>query len=240
MPISIIFFLLLLALFTHKSRPSLSFKALSLSVLLLLLSTLSPTSNFFISTLEDAYPPFTQIDKPVNFIVVLGCGHTTVKNMPATTELKPCSLQRLVEAIRISKLHPEADLIMSGYRGSDPISNAEKMKQAAVILGVNPAKIMTENFPKDTEEEAELIAPRVSGKTVVLVTNADHMKRSINYFNSEGVYPIAAPTGFWYKPNGRPKSWAYYYPKGENLSQTSTAWYETVGLFVQWLKSLFE
>ena len=51
-------------------------------------------------------------------------------------------------------------------------------------------KIISENFPKDTEEEAELISPRVQGTKVVLITNADHMPRSINYFQSQGVYPL--------------------------------------------------
>ena len=34
-----------------------------------------------------------------------------------------------------------------------------------------------------TEEEAELIAPRVTGKNVVLITNSDHMPRAIKYFH---------------------------------------------------------
>jgi uncharacterized SAM-binding protein YcdF (DUF218 family) len=145
----------------------------------------------------------------------------------------------MVEALRIFNLHPEARIITSGYAGADKISNAEKVKQALVLLGVPGQKIVTENYPKDTEEEAQLISPRVQGTQVVLVTNADNMVRAMNYFKGHGVYPIAAPTGYWVKDLQRDKTWAYYFPSSNKLEQTTSAWYETLGNLVQWFKTIF-
>ena len=80
--------------------------------------------------------------------------------LPITSQLNNNSLQRLVEALRIYKLHPEARIITSGHHNRDIVSNAEKMKRSLILLGIPEQKIMTENFPKDTEEEAQLISPR--------------------------------------------------------------------------------
>jgi uncharacterized SAM-binding protein YcdF (DUF218 family) len=187
--------------------------------------------------IENQHIAFTKSSEPVDYIVILGCTHTTDAQLPATSELGICSLQRLVEAIRISRIHPEALLITSGYAGHDQTSNAEKVKQAAMLLGVAESKIIVESFPQDTEEEAELIAPRVSGKNVVLITNSDHMPRALKYFQQYGINPIAAPAGKWTKGMDDEKHWPYYLPRPHNLNQTTYAWYETLGRIVQWLKS---
>jgi uncharacterized SAM-binding protein YcdF (DUF218 family) len=147
-------------------------------------------------------------------------------------------LQRLVETLRVYQLHPEARIITSGHHNIDQVSHAQKMKQSLVLFGVPQQKIITENFPKDTEEEAQLISPRVQGSNVVLVTNASHMARAMRYFEAQNVYPIAAPTGFWVKNINHDKGWRYYTPHISKLQQTTVAWYESLGLLVQWFKKL--
>ncbi len=237
MPLSVISLLLLAAIVLFKRRPKTSFKCLILASVLLILSSIGWVSDKVMQPLESHYPSFTKTNKTIDYIVVLGCGHVSDNALPATSQLLNCSLQRVVEAVRIYQLYPNAQLITSGAAFDNNESNAEKVKQAAMLLGVPESKILTESFPKDTEEEAELIAPRVQGKTVVLVTNADHMPRSMNYFRAQGVNVIAAPASNWVKGAELPKHWGYYLPNSKNLTQTTTAWYEAVGLFVQWLKS---
>ena len=191
------------------------------------------------ATIEDNYEPFTLSSKPIDYIIVLGGWHTENAALPATSQLNNDSLQRLVETLRIYKIHPEARIITSGHHKSDTVSNAEKMKQSLVLLGIPEYKIITENFPKDTEEEAELISPRVQGSTVILITNADHMPRAMKYFQAQGIQPIAAPTGFWVKNTDSVKGWNYYLPKSKKLQQTTRAWYESLGRLVQWFKTIF-
>jgi uncharacterized SAM-binding protein YcdF (DUF218 family) len=239
MPINVVLLLLLFAVIFHWKKPKISIRCLLAATMILLLSSLPPVSDHFMAQLENEYPPFVQASTPVDYIVVLGCRHTNNPKLPVTSQLGDCSLERMVEALRVFNLHPEARIIPSGYGGSNKESNAEKVKQALVLLGVPDQKIITENFPKDTEEEAELISPRVQGTEVVLVTNADHMQRAMRYFKTQGVYPTAAPTGYWVKDLNGQKKWAYYLPSGRKLEQTTTAWYETLGKLVQWFKSVF-
>lgn len=239
MPINLVLILLILAIFLFKKRPRKSFKCLLSALILLFVSSMPVVSDHFILQIEDNYEAFTHSSTPVDYIIVLGGWHTANAALPVTSQLNSDSLQRLVEALRIYKLHPEAKIITSGHHNSDEESNAQKMKKALILFGVSDQKIITENFPKDTEEEAQLISPRVQGTNVVLITNADHMPRAMKYFQNEGIKPIAAPTGFWVKNINSPKNWGYYIPSSRKLQQTTVAWYESLGLLVQWLKGLF-
>ena len=239
MPINIVIILLLLALLMHKKKPNLSVKSLSLAIIIILVSSFAPFSDSVMSSIENVYPPYEKQALPIDYIVVLGCGHNTNDALPVTSQLDTCSLQRMVEALRLYRLHPESKVITSGYGGYNPISNAETVKQSLILLGVPARKIITENFPKDTQEEAELIAPRVQGTQVILVTNADHMPRSMNYFKEQGITPFAAPTGYWVKNADSKKNWSHYLPNSKKLQQSTIAWYEKLGLFVQWVNELF-
>jgi uncharacterized SAM-binding protein YcdF (DUF218 family) len=239
MPINIVLLLLVFALVVHRKKPKQSIKSLSAAFIILLISSFAPFSDTVMTAIENDYPPYIKTNVPIDYIVVLGCRHNTNAELPVTSQLANCSLQRVVEAVRIYQLHPEARIITSGYGGYNPVSNAETVKQSLILLGIPAQKIITENFPKDTEEEAQLIAPRVQGTQVILVTNANHMPRSINYFQAEGIYPIAAPTGYWVKDPNSDKNWGYYMPSSRKLEQSTTAWYENLGLMVQWFKSLF-
>ncbi len=239
MPINIVLLLLIFALIFHRRKPKKSIKSLSAALAILFISAFAPFSDPVITAIENDYPPYVRTNLAIDYIIVLGCRHSTNDELPVTSQLANCSLQRMVEALRIYQLHPEARIITSGYGGHNPVSNADTVKQSLVLLGVPARKIITENFPKDTEEEAQLIAPRVQGTQVILVTNADHMPRSINYFQAEGIYPIAAPTGYWVKNPASSKSWGYYMPDSKTLQQSTIAWYESLGLIVQWFKSLF-
>jgi uncharacterized SAM-binding protein YcdF (DUF218 family) len=239
MPINIVLILLILSLFYFRKSPNTSFKYLVTACLLLFASSMPIVSDSIMVNIEDNYDPFTISSKPIDYIVVLGGWHTQNPALPATSQLSTDSLQRLVEVLRVYRLHPEARIITSGHHKTDEESNAEKMKQSLILLGVPAQKIITENFPKDTEEEAELISPRVQGGNVILVTNANHMPRAMKYFQAQGIQPTAAPTGFWVKDINNPKGWNYYVPKSSKLHQTTVAWYESMGRLVQWFKLLF-
>ena len=205
MPINIVLILLILSVLYFRKRPKVSFKYLISALLLLVVSSMPVISDKFMVSIEDNYQTFIHSRKPVDYIVALGGWHQSNDALPATSQLNSDSLQRLVEVIRIHKLHPTAKIITSGHHNTDEVSHAQKMKQALVLLGIPEQQIITENFPKDTEEEAQLIGPRVLGSTVVLITNADHMPRAIKYFQTQGIYPIPAPVGYWVKNINSPK-----------------------------------
>ncbi len=237
MPINLAIFFLIIALLKVHTRSNTSLYSILLAITILVVSSLPSVSDTYTHQLEQEYEAFSRSATPVDYIVILGCGHETNDAIPVTSQLKPCSLQRLVEGVRVYNLHPEAQIITSGFSITDPISNAAKVKQAALILGVPEHKLITENYPRDTQEEAELIAPRVRGTNVVLVTDAYHLPRAMTYFEQEGIYPIPAPAGYYVKNINSEKNWLYYFPSSKSLQQTSIAWYETMGRVWQWIVS---
>lgn len=242
MPLSIVLILLLCSIYFYYKQSRYTKHTLITATGLLFVTSFPPIADNLIESLEDDYLPYQKItNAPLNYIVVLGCYHFSDSRLPATMELKTCSLERLVEAIRLANMHPEAQLIMSGGAGHNPESNAEKMKEAAMLMGIAERRIFTQNFVRNTEEEAQLIAPRVKGSRFALITNADHMRRSVNYFTAQGATPIAAPASYFVKGdvNVNGFDWMYFTPKVNSLNKTTVYWYETLGLTVQWFKAIF-
>ena len=237
MPLPIIIVALAFAIFLFNKKPKLAKVLVTAATTMLLVFSFYPVANSFIGPLESQYKSFTKLNKRLDYIVILGCGHTSDNKRPALQQLKICSLQRLTEGLRIAQLHPEAKVITSGAAIYDPVSNAEKVKQAAMELGLDESRIIVEDSAKHTEDEALYIGRHLIHHNVALVPHANHMPRSMEYFELEGANPIAAPTGFYVKTSNYGTPWQEYFPDPKDLEKTQTAWYETLGRIWQWLKN---
>jgi len=241
MPLSIVFILLFLAivfsLLHSKNKSSYTHRVsqtcLLLSFTVLLLSSTPFFANQLVKSIEKQDDVFYQQNIPLDYIVILGCGHTTNEALPEISQLQLCSFQRLIEAIRIYQLHPEATLITSGDGGSDIEANAIKVKRAAISLGIPEDKIIAKPTPKDTQEEAAIMSSLLLNKQFALVTNASHIPRATQYFIAQGLKPIPAPTGF--SVNDEPTNFISNLPSASTLKQTNKLWHEVLGQLVQWI-----
>ncbi len=234
MPIPMILLLLLwavLLLLRRKTRWLGIIVVFSVTALLFIASY-SPLSNQLISTLENQTPSYQVQDLPVDYIAVLGSWHQSVANQPVTSELSPTAIVRLAEGIRIYHLNPGSKLIFTGFRGviKDPVSYPEKLRQLAVALGVPKQDIIVLNGPRDTIEEAEIIAKNFPAASLVLVTTALHMPRALILFHQVGLDPIPAPTEHLSKPV---TSW-WIFPSAKTLAHTEYWAHEQLGLL--WIK----
>ncbi len=234
-PVNITLLLILTSLILFKYRPKIAQRFLVFSFLILLISSTPIVSNLLVQLIDEEIPMFEQQQGNIDYIVVLGCSHTTNDRLPVIAELKTCSLERLMEAHRVSLLHPEALLITSGYAFTDEVSNAQKVKEAAISIGIPADKIIIEERPKDTEEEAELLYPLLKNKRFVLVTNAIHMPRAYRYFQKENLSPLLAPTNLLYK--GESSEMLSNLPNVSTLEKTTRALYELLGRIAQRLTS---
>ena len=199
---------------------------------LLFVSSYSPLSNRFISEFENQIPVYQPRDLPVDYIAVLGSWHQSVDNQPVTSELSPTAIVRLTEGIRIYRTNPGSKLIFTGFRGiiKDSVSYPEKLRELAVVLGIPEQDIIVINGPRDTMEEAQVIADNFSANSLVLVTTAVHMPRALLLFNQVGLDPIPAPTEHLSKPF---KSW-WTFPSAETLAHSEYWAHERLGLL--WVK----
>lgn len=237
MPLNIIVLLFIIGFILSVKKSRFAKYGYVSGAVFLVLASLPIVSNSLMAPLEKQFSAYQKTDpaSQVNFIIVLGCYHYSDRALPATMQLKTCSLQRLVEAVRISILHPEAQIITSGAGFNNPESNADIMKQAAISLGVAESKLQSYGVAKDTEEEAKYLAEIVKKQPSILVTNADHMRRALNYFTAQGVNVTPAPASFWVKGE-HDSTFGLFKPNVGSLEKFTRAWYEYLGLIVQWLK----
>ena len=162
------------------------------STVLLLVLSFRPLANVLVRGQEWRYSAFP--GDSVAYVVVLGSGHRSDPRLPTSARLGGQSLFRLVEGMRIARAQPWTKLVLSGWGGEDPVSNAEVSRGLALELGVDPERILIEPRPRDTREEAEYIQPLVGDRPVALVTSAVHMHRAVAHFRARGVRVLPAPT----------------------------------------------
>lgn len=105
------------------------------------------------------------------------------------------------------------------------MANAEVVSRVAEGIGVGKERIIVENRPYDTFQEAEMLAPLLGQDEFLLVTSAIHMPRAMQIFQERGLHPIAVPTDYIIKqaPEVRPSQ---LFPNTRNLSLSKLLLYE--------------
>jgi uncharacterized SAM-binding protein YcdF (DUF218 family) len=199
---------------------------------LLLLSVLSlgPVADQLIRPLEASYRPLSEGPVKADAIVVLGGGSRDLSWVPKEPELSRGSLERLVDAVQFARKH-HLPLVMSGGSG-DPkpgaVLEADAMANVAMRLGIPEKDIVIENRSRNTWENAKEVRKLLPGKSIVLVTSAFHMRRSVAMFKKQGFSVLPAPAG--YLSQTRHASYTDYVPSSEALAISSTAISEYISL----------
>jgi len=176
--------------------------------------------------------------KTINHIVVLGSGHVSDSRLPVSSQIGHASLYRIVEGKRLASLLPHAQIVICGGVGYDPIPNAHVVAEVASIIGISSQRIIIEDRPRDTEQEASYLSPLLGTEPFLLVTSAGHMVRAMEIFKSRGLNPVAAPTHFRYK-EGLGRNASSYLPNPENLVLAKQMVYEQLGMIWIKLKTLW-
>lgn len=199
------------------------------------LASFQPVAQSLLMPMERQHKGFLPVEKPIDYVMVLGNGHIVDDDIPPTSELSRTALMRLAEGIRILRMYPGAKLILSGYSGGSEISHARMMAKVALALGVSKTDIILLESAKDTWEEARQAAVFVANKNLVLVTSASHMSRALREFEDAGISPFAAPTNFLAN-NAEMQPWNQYRPGAQYLEWTETYWHEKLGTWWQTLR----
>ena len=231
-PITLLLLVWATLLMLRRKTRWLGFITVIVATALLAVTSYAPLNNQIIAQLEDQTPPYSQNNREIDYVAVLGNWHQSVKEQPITSEIKPSGIVRLVEGIRIYRLNPGSKLIFTGFKGAiaDPVSYPEKMRELAIALGVPNDDILTFSGPRDTADEANLLAHNFAATTLVVVTTAVHMPRALYLLNRAGIEPIPAPTEHLSKPF---KSWLVL-PSGSALANGEYWAHEQLGLI--WAK----
>lgn len=231
-PLTFVVFLIFLGLFwSLKNQKRKAIIAQSSALILLIALSSQQLAYSLLSPKEQIFKQY-DLSVSTKTIVILGCGHQNDGMLPVTAQLASCSLYRLTEGLRIYKANPGSRLIVSGYGGTEPFSNAHMMQQVAISLGIPSHHITVLPNPKDTEQEAKAIFPLIGSHDFALVTAASHMPRAMRIFEHAGMHPTPAPAGHLAKDISR-ANWWHNFPDAKAIHMINRWWYETLGAW--WL-----
>jgi len=200
----------------------------STGVLLLLLDAYGVFATTFLNPLEKPYSPLSAdavaaLNPKPAAVVVLGSGFLADKRVPANDRLGSTGLARLVEGIRLWRLHPESKLVLSNGLGQ-----GSSAVETATFLGVPTDRLVTEAFSMDTVDEVVAIQNVIGNAPFLLVTSAAHMRRAEALCRARGLSPIPAATDYLMSRGG----WSVLdlLPNARELSRADSALHEWIGL----------
>jgi uncharacterized SAM-binding protein YcdF (DUF218 family) len=225
-----IFLVLFLAGMLFVTKRSRSF-LLGLLLLLYMLS-IEPTKELLLLPLENRYPvPSWSEVRHVDAIVALGGGALeSAPDIDGEGAVSGDSLQRIVAAYRLHVALKKPIIVAGGaVFGKKP--EAEIATDVLRRLGIKEQSILAETRSMDTNQNA-LFAAEICRKrnwnSIVLVTSAFHMKRSLMLFGRFFSTIVPYPTD--YKTLRRGYDYWSFLPDASNLADTALAVKEYLGI----------
>ena len=243
--------LIVLALLTFR-RPKWQRVTLLLALGLLLVSSSHGFAYGLARSLEWRYLPPAELPNS-QVIVVLGGGTLSPEYPRQTVEVNGAG-DRVIYAAwlykRLAQQGQAPHLLLSGGRidwlstGDSP---AEDMGTLLELMGVPKEALWFESSSRNTYENAvnsRAILESKGIRSIILVTSAVHMPRSVGVFEHQGLQVIPAPTDYYVTQAQGDQTQStslinkFYdlLPSVENLSLTSRVMKEYIGLFVYRLR----
>jgi uncharacterized SAM-binding protein YcdF (DUF218 family) len=220
------------------ARRRLGLAMASTAAVLLLIFSMTGVSIILLRPFESQYPPIPEFiaGAPLppsiagcRYVAVLGSGTSNYPGLSATGQLSTSGLSRLVEAVRILRVLPEARLILSGPGEPGRRSHAATLAAAAISLGVDPSRIALVETALDTEDESRAVKALAGTQRVAVITSAWHMPRAARLLRKAGVDFVACPADFYCRSeNGF--GWGLVKIESESLERSTLAVHEAVGL----------
>lgn len=230
-PLPIVFLLLsygIYQLYKGKSRQGLLCSLAGLS--LLLVTSMPIVGGAVLRQYEFAYEKLNiqDLKKEPEYIVVLGCWHSSDEQLPLVAKIHQCSLARIVQGVQFWHKFPNSKLVFSGFSGkAGKPSHPEVNAQLAMDLGVPESQIILSIGNKDTAEEARVLSKTLAESPFILITSASHIPRSVRLFKAQGLSPIPSPAE--YLSGHGSFSWQVLVPRASAIEQTERAMYEFLG-----------
>ena len=202
-PLSLVFLLILLGLLASWRgwrRTGLGFTLAGLVALGLFAFT--TLGALLIAPLENRFARPATPPADVGAIIVLGGGFGGVVSQARGNEELRESGDRFVEALRLARLYPQARIIISGGVGNpfqDSESDADIARRFYAGMGLPDGRLTFEGESRNTAENAAFSKSLVDvapGQSVLLVTSAFHMPRSVGIFRQAGLEVVPWPVDY--------------------------------------------
>lgn len=236
MPPGILILLAIFGLLVHIRSPFLGNAIVSTSVACLLAFSLPVTGRLMLAPLEQDAPvlpkaSLEKIKKEANAIIVISGDRNADAPEYDGDTIGQRSLVRVRYAAWLQKNTALPILVSGGSPYNEPVTLAVIM-QKVLTDDFNAEVKWVEKRSSNTFENAQFsreILQKEGIKTIILVTDAYHMKRAHWAFKKVGFNVIPAPTGFA-TPNAADRKIFGYLPSAKGLALTRKALHERLGL----------
>ncbi len=228
LPSVFLFVIILIGFLFLLKRKKIGTVFIVLGLILYYLFSISPISDLIIAPLENKYQQIEdeQALRANKAILLLGGPESDIL--------------RGTEAIRLSILNPELQIIITGQNFlSQEKNQALKLKNHLISQGIKAENILLEKESRTTGESAKNIKIMLETEEFFLITSGYHMPRSIYLFQKEKTNPLPAPTDFKVYKSFNKEKWGLrynnynlldFFPCAQNLRNVSLAFHEYFGL----------
>lgn len=241
----LVFGLLALCFFWAK-RAKAAQRAMVAALLVFLVASNPFVAGWLLNSLEQDFPPLNPESAPYADAIVLLGGGLGLPLPPRKTPQLVSGSDRLWQAAQLYNAGRAPYLLITGGNVfSAPGFEAEAYYSAQVLAawGVPREKIIIESLSRTTQQNAEFIAPLLSSlnaRTILLVTSAYHMRRSLSTFRNQlsseiEIIPASSDLFITHNPNGNAPSLFNYLPHPGAFGGTQSALHEYFGLLYYWL-----
>ncbi|MCG8317183.1 MAG: YdcF family protein [Pseudomonadales bacterium] len=233
LPPAIQILLALVGIMLWRFKKGMALLCFGVSLSSLLLLSLPIVKEQIYQTLE-IYPPVDAegwgplVNQPKTVVVILGGGRSIAPEYGGET-LSASGLLRVRYGTIVANKVNLPILVTGGSVYEEAISEAELMAQALAELGRE--NVMLERLSKTTWENAKFTADilkREGIDTVILVTQAWHMRRSVYCFEEFGFKVVPAPTMF----RSNLTAGLEYIPRADALDHSAVAIREWLALLL--------
>lgn len=232
-PLSVVLLLMIAAvLAVLAGRKRLAVAALALGLVTHGAASFTNLGYIIIQPLEDRFAVPATPPVKVDAIVMLG-GATLERPSSARqiAELNDAG-DRLTTTLWLARAYPDAKVVISGGSGAlsdEGESEAVTAQRFFLAFGIATERLVLEGDSRNTEENVAYTKSLLgAAETVVLVTSAYHMPRSVGIFEKAGISVIPWPTD--YRSPGL-RGWSFDIANPvQNLNVTTIAIKEWIGL----------
>ncbi len=251
-PVGLTFVLLILALIL-RNKKRVRNGLIIFALLLIYLSGNRWVAMSLARSLEWRY--FPPAEFPDTRVAVLLSGGTESMQYPRTMVELNSAGDRVLYAANLYKQGKIDTILLTGgyipWAGSERLSPAEEMKEILVLMGVPESAMWIEPDSLNTYENALFSAEMLRDHdvdTVLLITSAMHMPRSVPLFEAQGITVIPAPADYTVTQQGWDSLWSSSFesiltglvPSSGNIALTTNVMKEYIGMAVYslqgWMK----
>ena len=229
-PIILIIFLIGLSLFKKYKKRAI---VLFLISFFMYIFSIDAFVDKYLYKLENSYSNITDIDlKKGEIYVLLGGG---IIPMSANGHVPTVNAEsRILKTIILYQKYPKPILISGGTPLQNYISESKVYKDILIDSGIPEIDIIEENKSNTTKENAQFISNLIIDKnikSIILITSASHMKRSLNIFKQylPNIRIIPCPSNFL--ASNRKLIIFSFIPKFHNYFKFNILLWETIGNF---------